>query len=198
MLHNRPNKLCKKAKVGGGKKQQQDEGFSQKQADGRMPWGWQGDEASGRPWSALIPRFVFEGPYIRCSPVLNPFIHPSLSSTFFPLCILSEQILFSPRPPWGTGVLTSTHPERKARDEERRKKKREKEITKPTCLTEGHRTVRRPEKRMKGQREPGPGRKSEQRWVGTDNQTQPTKMKKGLVKTERWSLLQRENDYKRM
>lgn len=36
MLHARPNKLCEKAKVGGEKKQQ-DEGFSQKQADGRMP-----------------------------------------------------------------------------------------------------------------------------------------------------------------
>lgn len=132
-------------------------------------------------------------------------MQPRAESLYPPIPLFN--FLSSLHSEWTNSVFPATplrdrgshiYPSRKKGKRWRKAKKREKEITNPTYLTEGHRTVRRPEKRMKERREPGPGWKSEQRWVGTDNQKQPTEMKKGLVKTERWPLLQRENDWKRM
>lgn len=62
---------------------QQDEGVFQKQADGWMPWGWQGDAASGcgRLWFPDLPLkgLTSDAPP---HPTLRPSTHPSLPLSF--------------------------------------------------------------------------------------------------------------------
>lgn len=125
--------------------QQQDEGVFQKKKK-----GWWMDAlrlTRGRSIRLAVVGFDSLTCLWRASHQMQPHTrtsnHPSLSPTFFPLCILSEQILFFHRSPWGTTVLTSILPERKGRRQEMPK----------TCLTFRTQNLEKPSVRMKGQAE---------------------------------------------
>lgn len=159
MLHNRPNKLCEKAKVGGGKKTT---------AGWRIlpKTGWWTDAlrlTRGRSvrsamvgfdsqiclWRALHqmqPRAESLYPPIPLFNFLSS-LHSEWTNSVFPATPLRDR---------GSHIYSSR---KKGKRWRKARKKREKEITNPTCLTQGHRTVRRPEKGWKDRENQGQGRR---------------------------------------
>lgn len=87
-----------------------------------------------------------------------PFIHPSLSPTFFPFLHSKSNSVFHPAP-WGT-VLSHLPIQRGSDGVRKKKEKREKKKKKHrTCLTEGHRTLRRTVQGWKDRQNQDRGRK---------------------------------------
>ena len=135
----------KKKKLGGKKKDNRMKESSKNRLTDRcleVDKGTPHQVGRGRLW---FPNSPLKGLTSDAAPhPLPPFIHPSLSPTFFPLRILSEQILFSTRPLKGPG---SSHlpiqREREREMQEGKKKKSKKKSTKPVWRW-GRRTLRRP------------------------------------------------------
>lgn len=120
-----------------GEIKQQDEGVFQKQADGWMPWGWQGDVASGcgRLWfpdSSLKGLTSDAPPHPWLHPSIHPFIHPSLSFSFlfafgvYKFCFPLDPL----EGPWSSHLFIQ-------RDARRRMKKH-KEIIKKNARNPSH------------------------------------------------------------
>lgn len=143
-----------------------------------MPWGWQGDAASGRPVVGFDSLTRLWRASHQMQPHTPPFIYPPSPSNFLSSLHSKWTNSVFPSTPWGTMALTSTHPERdRERERERQEKKRE--DNRQNLSNGGLRTqnLEKSSVRMKGQTEPKVGRNGEYGRLGSDNRKQQTWIK---------------------
>lgn len=132
----------------------------------------------GRLW---FPDLPLKGLTSDAAPCWIPLsTHPSLQLSFL-FAFWVNKFCFPHDPPEGPGF--SHLPIQKERQEMKKgEKKKRKRNNWPNLSDWRTQNSEKARKRMKGQQEPGPGRKREQRWVGTDNQKQPTRDEKRASK----------------
>lgn len=150
-----------------------------------MPWGWQGDAASGRPWSALIPPDTpLKGLTSDAAP--HPSLHPAIPLSNFLSSLHSEwtNSVFPLDPLRDRGP--HIYPSRE-RGREGIKKKKKKKMHK-TCLTPRTQNLEKADVRMKAQAEPRRARPTGLCQLKTTDFD-----KKEVPHVERWSLLQRKH-----